>query len=75
MLFRFALLVTLTALTIVCGWAQSVGGYVLDPSGALIRGAKIELEDQGRGVKRAAESNANGYYSISSLSADRKSVV
>ena len=69
MLFRFALLVTLTALTIVCGWAQSVGGYVLDPSGGLIRGAKIELEDQGRGVKRTVDSNANGYYSISSLPA------
>ena len=66
MLSRFGLL---AVLTIVSLWGQSVGGNVLDPSGRMIPFATIELQDQGRGVKRTTQSDANGYYSISSVPA------
>ena len=66
MLSRFWLL---AVLTIVSLWGQSVGGNVLDPSGRMIPFATIELQDQGRGVKRTTQSDANGYYSISSVPA------
>ena len=49
--------------------AQSVGGVVTDQSGAVMPHVRIELRDAGRGLVRAAETDASGYYTISSVPA------
>ena len=49
--------------------AQSVGGVVTDQSGAVMPHVRIELRDAGRGLVRAAETDATGYYAISSVPA------
>ena len=45
----------------------SISGYVLDPSGKMVPGATVKLEDTARSATRTAESNPSGYYEFSGL--------
>jgi len=47
--------------------AGSVVGFVKDPSGGLIPGAKIVLKNDNTGVERTVNSNESGYYVFTSV--------
>src|SRR5262245_14668032 len=44
-----------------------ITGFVRDPSGAVISGAKIVVKSQAKSVERTAVTNESGYYVISNL--------
>jgi outer membrane receptor protein involved in Fe transport len=68
-----ALGVIAVLLTSSIGWAQeaSLVGTVTDPSGALVPGVEISIENTGTGVVRHAKSDERGRYSISPLAIGR----
>ncbi len=45
----------------------SIQGTVMDPSGAVIPGATITVTNQATNVARTTQSNANGFYNVTSL--------
>src|SRR5262245_54676459 len=51
-----------------------ITGFVRDPSGAVISGAKIVVKSQAKSVERTAVTNESGYYVISNLPPDVYSV-
>ena len=48
---------------------QPVSGIVVDPSGAVIAGATVEIRNPDGAVQRTTQSDANGSFSISGLPA------
>src|SRR6202453_3797367 len=45
----------------------SISGYVLDPSGKAIPGARVTLEDAARSLTRSLQTSAAGYYEFDTL--------
>jgi hypothetical protein len=68
---RFLCLVAIFLLFAGIAVAQSpnatVTGRVLDPNGAIVVGAKIEITNSETGVQSASETNGEGIYTISGL--------
>lgn len=44
-----------------------VSGFVKDPSGAVVTGAHVAVENEATGVARTAVTNESGYYAVTSL--------
>ena len=67
-------LLLVVAVFAVDGFAQSdnsqVSGFVKDPSGAVITGAKVVVRSQSKGLERVAFTNSQGYYVVSPLPSD-----
>ncbi len=69
-LARFlALLAVACFLTMIPAAAQTLDtgtivGGVSDPTGAVVAGAQVQVQDQGTGVTRSTVSNAEGHYSF-----------
>src|SRR5271157_4650544 len=59
------------ALLVGVMWGQGIfatlTGVVSDPSGAVVKGAKVVLTDAGSGSSRDTETNTDGYYTFASV--------
>ena len=59
------------ALLVGMMWAQGIfatlTGVVSDPSGAVVKGAKVVLTDAGSGSIRDTQTNTDGYYTFASV--------
>lgn len=67
-LFLSLALCTFAALAFAQGGGNvAITGTVLDPSGAVVPGAKISATEKSTGVTRTAVSNSSGQFNISSL--------
>jgi hypothetical protein len=71
MLRRLIVITSILFATMWCAWAADVvvSGTVVDSSGAVIAGAGVELQSANRTVLRMTESDMNGAFTISGLSA------
>jgi hypothetical protein len=73
-----AILLTVFA-AVATGTAQtnfgSIRGSVTDPSGAYVKGAKVEAIDVANGAKHETVTNSSGEYDLTNLSADTYTVV
>ena len=49
------------------GIFATLTGVVSDPTGAVVKGAKVVLTDAGSGSIRDTESNSDGYYTFASV--------
>src|SRR5260370_3837000 len=75
---RFLLLsasmLLLAGILTINSFAQSdnsqISGFVKDPSGAVVAGAKVVVRSQSKGLERTALTNAQGYYIVSQLPSD-----
>jgi len=47
--------------------AGSVGGFVRDPSGAVIPHAKVVVKNEATGEEHPATTNDSGYYTVTNL--------
>src|SRR6478736_8012632 len=63
-----SLLLSLSAIAFAQAGRGTISGLIIDPSGAIIPGARITALNQATGVKVAAQSSAAGLYSFVSLS-------
>jgi len=72
-LYNFALFFAVLLLCISSAGAQSaistgsISGQVVDPSGAVVVGATVNLENPAAGVKLTTKTNGTGFYSFPSL--------
>ena len=63
-----SLLLSLSAIAFAQAGRGAISGLIIDPSGAIIPGARITALNQATGVRVAAQSSAAGLYSFVSLS-------
>src|SRR5215471_17603346 len=73
--FCFAVCITLLALlnsTLVLAQSDNaqISGFVKDPSGAVVSGARISITSQTKGTERKTTTNGQGYYSVPDLPPD-----
>ena len=66
-LFGAAVLSLALAVSVFAQGLGTIGGTVVDPSGALIPGAKVTVTEVGTGLSRGATSDEQGRYVIPSL--------
>ncbi len=66
-LFRYALLVFVPSLAFAQGNTAQLTGAVTDATGASVPGAKVEVEQEGTGARRAGLTNSLGFYAIPQL--------
>src|SRR5437879_9362337 len=65
--FGAAVLSLALAVSVFAQGLGTIGGTVVDPSGALIPGAKVTVTEVGTGLSRGATSDEQGRYVIPSL--------
>jgi len=63
---KIALLLTMSAATVLCQQAQ-ISGIIQDPAGSRVSGAVISVRSEDTGGQRVTESNREGFYSVVSL--------
>jgi len=63
----FLLAFILPAMLFAQGYFGTVSGVLTDPSGAVIQGAKVTLQDEQKGYKFAATSDSDGRYLFASI--------
>ncbi len=63
-----SLLLSLSAIAFAQAGRGAISGLIIDPSGAIIPGARVTALNQATGVRVAAQSSAAGLYSFVSLS-------
>lgn len=68
---RPAVITSMLFATVWCAWAAdvTVTGHVVDTAGGAIAGANVELQSAKRTVLRTTESDTNGFFTVSGLSA------
>src|SRR5690242_8838686 len=71
-MMRIALGAWAFGLLTVVGWGQTAGtgtiiGTATDPSGAVVPGAKVELQEVASSIKRSTLTNTSGQYSFVGL--------
>ena len=64
---RFLLLLLVMCPFTALAQNSSVGGVVLDPSGAVVPKANIDFRNEDTGIRRQTTTNASGYYQIEGL--------
>lgn len=75
---RFGIILALLFILCTSGWADgpgSISGTVLDPSGAVVEGATVILNNLEKGVTEAGETDAAGAFSFPALAAGRYSLM
>src|SRR5262245_50662103 len=67
-------LLLLVGVFAVNGFPQSdnsqISGFVKDPSGAVVTGAKVVVRSESKGLERVVSTNSQGYYVVSPLPSD-----
>jgi hypothetical protein len=68
---RFLLLLLVMCPFTAFAQNSSVGGVVLDPSGAVVPKASVEFRNQDTGIRRQTESNGSGHYQLEGIDPGR----
>ena len=66
----FLLVLAVPGLLLAQSDSAQISGFVKDPSGAVVPGAKISITSQTKGSERRATTNGQGYYSVPDLPPD-----